>query len=222
MRVKIEACEFAEDALYDEEGLTWARKVDREIVVGITSILAAVAGKLTSVRGKATGIIYARGEGIGAIESGRYFGIVRTPVTGQLLAVNEAVLRRPRILSESPYTDGWFARLLPSNWRQERRALMSLDAATDALRAQIAALRVRCFAAVPDYEMWEIGVECAAVLVKLNDLLPRIEVGEAVHLVSDDATAPVEMARWSEETGQPVIDARKEGKLFHYLVRKVR
>ncbi|MBI4416472.1 MAG: hypothetical protein HY557_05770, partial [Euryarchaeota archaeon] len=148
--MKIEECEFPEDVLYEGEGLTWARKVDGEVVVGITSVLAAVAGKLTSVRGKATGIIYARGEGVGAIESGRYFGIVRTPVTGQLLAVNEAVLRRPRILSESPYTDGWFARLVPSNWRQERLALMSLDAAKDTLKSQIAALRVRCFAAVPD------------------------------------------------------------------------
>jgi TusA-related sulfurtransferase len=68
--------------------------------------------------------------------------------------------------------------------------------------------------------MFEIGTECAAVLVKLNELLTQVSVGEVVHLVTDDPTAPIEMVRWSDETGQPVIDERKEGPLFHFLVRK--
>jgi glycine cleavage system H lipoate-binding protein/TusA-related sulfurtransferase len=182
--------------------------------------LAAVAGRLTSVRAKAAGVIYGCGEGIGFLESGRYFGVIRAPVRGTLLAVNDAALRKPRLLSDSPYGDGWFARLRPEDWRQDRAALKSAVAAKDVLRSQIAALRIRCFAAFPDYEMVEIGVECSAVLVKLNELIARIEVGEVVHIVSDDATAPVEMAQWTDQTGHPVVDARREGNLFHYLVRK--
>ena len=89
------------------------------------------------------------------------------------------------------------------------------------LTKQIAALRIRCFAAFPDFEMFEIGLECSAVLAKLNELLTRIEVGAVVHLVTDDPTSPIEMVRWSDQTGQPVIDERKEGNLFHFLVRKV-
>ena len=88
------------------------------------------------------------------------------------------------------------------------------------LTKQIAALHIRCFAAFPDYEMFEIGVECAAVLVKLNELLVEVPLGEIVHLVTDDPTSPIEMVRWSDETGQPVIDQRREGPLFHFLVRK--
>ena len=68
--------------------------------------------------------------------------------------------------------------------------------------------------------MIEIGTECAAVLTKLNDLLVRIEPGEVVHIVSDDPTAPIEMVRWSDQTGQPVIETRREGNLYHFLVRK--
>jgi TusA-related sulfurtransferase len=70
--------------------------------------------------------------------------------------------------------------------------------------------------------MYEIGTECAAVLVKLDELLSRMEVGEVVHIVSDDWTAPMEMDRWSTETGHPIADARKEGNLYHFLVRKFR
>jgi TusA-related sulfurtransferase len=69
--------------------------------------------------------------------------------------------------------------------------------------------------------MFEIGTECAAVLVKLNELLAQIPVGDVVHVVTDDPTSPIEMVRWSDESGQPVIDERKEGSLFHFLVRKV-
>src|SRR5207249_3742863 len=49
----------------------------------------------------------------------------------------------------------------------------------------------------------------------------RTPIGDVVHLVTDDGTAPIEMVRWSDETGQPVIDERREGNLFHFLVRKV-
>jgi len=220
IEMRIEECEFPEDVMYDPEGFVWVREDSGDAVVGITSILAAVAGKLTTVRAKPGGIIYARREGIGSIESGRYFGLIRAPVRGTLLAVNEEVLRQPRLLSDAPYGDGWFARLRPEDWREDRDTLRTATAARDLLRSQIAALRIHCFAAFPDYEMFEIGVECSAVLVKLNELIPRIEVGEVVHIVSDDATAPVEMAQWTERTGHPVVDARREGDLFHYLVRK--
>ena len=87
---------------------------------------------------------------------------------------------------------------------------------------QIRALRVHCFAAFPDYDLIEIGTECAAVLTKLDDLINRIEPGEVVHIVSDDSTAPIEMVRWSDRANQPVLETRKEGALYHFLVRKTR
>jgi glycine cleavage system H protein len=68
----------------------------------------------------------------------------------------------------------------------------------------------------------EIGTECSAVLVRLNDLLATIPMGEVVHLISDDPTAYVEMVVWSERTGQTLVDWRREGNLFHFIVRKVR
>ena len=221
--MRIQGCEFPDDCLYDEEGLMWARlEPGGDAVVGITSILAAIAGKLTAVKAKPIGAENARGRSIGSIEGGRYFGTLRSPVGGVLVAVNDEVLRKPKILSELPYSSGWFARVRPTNLTNDEALLKSAEGAADLLESQIRALHARCFAAFPDYEMFEIGVECAAVLVRLNEVIARIEVGEVIHIVSDDATAPVEIAQWSEETGQPVVDARREGNLFHYLVRKVR
>lgn len=219
--MRIEGCEFPDDLLYDREGLVWVRvEASGELRLGITSIQAAVGGRLTKVVGKPAGAECGAGRAIGTIESGKYFGAIRTPVAGTLLSVNPAVLERPRLLSEAPYGEGWFARLRPARWEKEQGSLSSVGEAAPVLRGQIISLKVRCFAAFPDYDLVEIGTECAAVLLKLDELLRTIRVGEVVHLVSDDTTAPIEMTRWSDRTGHPVVDARREGNLFHFLVRK--
>ena len=220
--MKIKHCEFPDDLLYDAEGLVWARPLESgDVIVGITSILAALAGPVMKVAAKPLGVEYARGAAVGLLESGRYFGPIRAPVSGVLREVNADVLARPRRLTDASYDGGWFVRLQPTNFEEEGRGLRSAMDARPFLTKQIAALRVRCFAAFPDHEMFEIGIECSAVLAKLNELLTRIEVGAVVHLVTDDPTSPIEMVRWSDQTGQPVIDERKEGNLFHFLVRKV-
>lgn len=219
--MRVNDCEFPDSLLYDSDGLTWARPSHPEVVVGITSIHAALAGKLTHVKAKPIGPEYERAKAIGTIEGVRYFGVVRTPVRGVLVAVNEAVLQRPKTLSNDPYGDGWFARLRPTRRDEDLRRMSSAEDAQALFAKQIADLRVRCFAAVPDLEMWEIGTECAAVLVRLAELIGRLDIGDVVHLVSDDPTAPIEMTRWSDETKQPVIETRREGTLYHFLVRKV-
>jgi glycine cleavage system H protein len=79
---------------------------------------------------------------------------------------------------------------------------------------------VRCFKAYPDHEMYELGTECAATLTKLDELLTKIDIGEIVYLASDDITADLELTRWSKENSQSILEIRKEGPIFHFLVRK--
>ncbi len=219
--MRIQECDFPDDVWYDADGLVWLRREpSRDVVLGITSIQAVLAGRLTKVEARPIGAIYARGKSLGTLESGRYFGAVRTPVRAQLLAVNEAVLSTPKILSERPYTDGWFARLRPTAWEEDRAALVAAESARDLLSSQIATLHVHCFAAFPDHEMFEIGTECSAVLAKLDEILEHAEPGETVHLVSDDWTAPAEMVNWAQRTHHTVLESRKDGTLYHFLVRK--
>jgi TusA-related sulfurtransferase len=70
--------------------------------------------------------------------------------------------------------------------------------------------------------MFEIGIECAATLSKLDDLISGIETGQIVHLVSDDPMADIEMTRWAEQTGQKLIETRKEENLLHFLIQKIK
>ncbi len=218
---QIDGCEFPDDLLYERDGLIWVRhEASGEVVIGVTSLHAALAGRLVKVEAREVGAEYAAGKSLGTLEGGRYFGPIRTPVGGRLVSINEALRATPKILSERPYTDGWFARVRPTDWERDRRSLTPLPEARESLATQRAALRVHCFAAFPDYELFEIGTECSAVLAKLDDTLAHAAEGEVVHLVSDDWTAPAEMVNWSQRTGYPVIEERKEGDLYHFLVRK--
>lgn len=219
--MRIDSCEFPDDLLYDRDGLVWLRPESTgEMVLGVTSVHAALAGRLLNLEGRPVGVDYDSGKTIGILESGRYFGPIRTPVAGTLVAVNQRVLGTPKVLSESPYGDGWFARLRPRDWDRDRRLVASATESRDRIAAQIAALHVHCFSAFPDYELFEIGTECSAVLAKLDETMAHAGEEEVVHLVSDDWTAPAEMANWSQRTGYPVIEQRKEGNLHHFLVRK--
>ncbi len=219
--MKIGSCEFPDDLLYDPDGLVWVRATPSgDVVLGVTAIQAAIAGRLTRVLGRPVSKDYDRGKGIGTLESGRYFGSIRTPIRGRLLEVNSDVLERPAQLSEHPYAEGWFARLRPALWDADRTVLRSVTEARDQLATLIDALHVHCFAAFPDYELVEIGTACSAVLAKLDDTLGPAPEGEVVHLVSDDWTAPAEMLNWSQRTGHSIVEERKEGDLYHFLVRK--
>jgi glycine cleavage system H lipoate-binding protein/TusA-related sulfurtransferase len=221
--LEIDHCIFPDDLLYDLENNTWLRvEEDGEVTIGVTSVLPAIAGKLTLARLKAVGIDIQRGQSLGTLESQKFVGPIPSPVSGTLVKTNGLVVDKPRIINDAPYEDGWIARLRPSQLKLERILLSKSGESKIPLQQKIAEFHVRCFKAFPDHEMSEIGTECSAVLIHLNELLATISVGEVVHLVSDDPTAYVEMVVWSERTGQSLVDWRKEGNLFHFIVRKVR
>jgi len=221
--LEIDHCVFPDDLLYDLENNTWLRIEDNgEVTVGVTSVLPAIAGKLTLARLKSAEVAIQRGQSLGTLESLKFVGPVPSPVSGILLKTNGLIVDRPRIINDSPYQEGWIASLKPSHLALERILLSKSTESKTLLVKKIAEFHVRCFKSFPDHEMSEIGTECSAVLIRLNDLLATIPVGEVVHLVSDDQTAYVEMVAWSERTGQNLLDWRQEGNLFHFIVKKVR
>ena len=221
--MEIEHCEFPEDRLYDLENNVWLKLDERKIAtIGITSVHAALAGRLRQVKFKPAGGAFERGRAVATIESPKYFGAVRTPLTGELLETNLVLEADPKPANDRPYNEGWFAKIQPTRLDQEIQTAIQPSTAEEGIRSQIRELRIRCFKAFPDHEMWEIGVECAAALVRLNDLMTEINVNDVVHVVSDDLTADIEMVRWSDQTGQELLESRWEGKLAHFIVRKIR
>ena len=220
--MKINHCNFPEDLMYDVENFVWC-KTNPEgglMTIGIINCLGYISGKLSNINLKPIGITVERGKSIGTIESPRYFGVVRSPVCGKIIEVNSSLSRLPDLANKYPYTHGWFARLKATKIGEEIKDLKYINDCSDEMAALIQRHHVICFDAFPDFELFEIGVECAATLAKLDELLEKIAVGSVVHLVSDDPTADLEMIRWSEQTGQSLLDSRREENLFHFMVKK--
>ena len=219
--MEIDHCSFPEDILYDPDNFVWAKiESDSLVRVGINSILSSLAGKLSKVNLKGVNMDIMRGRSLGTIESGKYFGVVRSPVTGSIVEINEAVVRNPRLVNDSPYTNGWISLIKNDKLNPDFKYLNSIGNCRDMIRSQIKRLHIRCFVAFPDHEMYEIGVECSSTLAKLDDLLKQVEIDDVIHIVSDDVTADLEMMRWSEQHSQPLLEIRQENNLFHILVRK--
>lgn len=219
--MEINRCIFPEGLLYDTEGLVWVKNKDKLITIGVTTILTAIAGRLSKVKIKQVGTKIERGKSIGTLESLKYFGAVRSPISGKIVEINDSIIIRPKTVNDFPYSEGWFAKLEP-NIEAELGALETIENCYNKINSLIQQLHVRCFVAFPDHEMFEIGVECAATLTKLDELLTKIPIGEVVHLVSDDPTADLEMIRWSEQNGQSLLETRSEGNLFHFIVKKIK
>ena len=223
--MEIDNCIFPDRLLYDVENLVWASddNSNGSMIVGITTIMAFIAGKIFNIRIKNPGTEIKRGKSIGTVESNKYFGVVRSPISGKIIDTNYSIINNPKIVNDYPYSKGWFARIRPNNnIHDEYKALETIENCHVKIRPIIQQLHIRCFAAFPDHELYELGVECAATLTKLDELLARIEIGQVVHLVSDDVTADLEITRWSEQTGQSVIELRREGNLFHFIIKKIK
>jgi glycine cleavage system H lipoate-binding protein/TusA-related sulfurtransferase len=222
--MKINHCIFPKDILYDAENFVWAdiHHDKRRATLGITSILGYISGKISTITLKEVGSYINRGKSFGTLESLRYFGVVRAPISGRIIEVNRAVMDQPKLANDLPYTEGWFARMEFSNIEEEIRNLQPIESCHENVANLIQKHHIICFGAFPDYEIFQIGVECAATLAKLDELLEKITIGKTVHLVSDDITSDLEMVRWSDQTGQSLIETRREGNLFHFIIKKMK
>lgn len=87
-------------------------KVEGDIAtVGITTYAQAQLGDVVFVELPEIGRTVARGDDAAVVESVKAASEVYAPVSGEIVAVNEALPDAPQTVNEAPETDGWFFRL---------------------------------------------------------------------------------------------------------------
>jgi len=221
--VEILGCVLPEDRLYDPELGVWWQELpeDGTARLGVLATFGAFAGPFRELTFRPVEGPLARGRSVATVESVRFTGAVRLPVDAEVVERNAEVRARPRMLNDRPYTDGWVVRARPRRPGASSGSLRSAAEVRAELEAEIRERRIRCWPLTPETELIEVGVECTAVLVRLNEELARRRPGEAILLVTDDPTAPIEMVRWSDQTGERVLAHREEGPLHQFLVEKL-
>lgn len=219
--MQVDHCEFPENRYYDVDNDVWFQ-TDEEGTrgrMGISTILSFLAGKILKTRLNSEIKQVESGKSVGTIESSIYFGAVRSPVSGTIAGLNLRLQQDPKNLNDSPYEAGWIAEYSSFD-KSSLSRLYYGEKAREKLDARIKELKVKCFKLLPDDQLYAIGSECITTLVNLSELLAKRPLGSVIHIVTDDPMSEVEMAGWAMRTGNEIAEARKEGNLFHFIVRK--
>ena len=85
----------------------WARETDDGVRVGVTDFAQDELGDVVFVELPEVGESVAAGDAFGVIESIKAVSDLYAPVSGEVLAVNEALFDRPELVNESPFDEGW-------------------------------------------------------------------------------------------------------------------
>ena len=99
------------DNLLYRDSHEWVRIEGGEAVIGITHYAQDQLGDVTYVDLPAVGAQLVAGKEFGSIESVKAAGDLYAPVSGSVIAVNEALAGAPEIVNRSPYGDGWMLRV---------------------------------------------------------------------------------------------------------------
>ena len=129
----VRGCNIPEDRYYWVEKHAWAMlEADGTVKIGITDVAQNLAKGIVNVTPKDVGRAVKKGKSAGTLESGKWVGPVTSPVTGEIVEVNEAVKVKPALINEDPYGEGWFVKLKPENWDDESAELQRGEAAVTA------------------------------------------------------------------------------------------
>jgi glycine cleavage system H protein len=125
---------YPPDLLYHAEH-DWAR-IDparpEEATLGITWYAQDSLGEVVFFEPPAVGAILAKDEPYAEVESVKAVSDVVAPLSGEIVAVNDALADTPQMINEDPYGTGWLVKVRLAD-PSERDALMDAAAYTAGL-----------------------------------------------------------------------------------------
>ncbi len=85
------------------------------VLIGISEFAQAELGDVVYVELPKVGTQVTQGGPIGEIESVKAVSDLFSPVSGEIVEVNEGVKANPELVNESPYENGWLVRIKPDD-----------------------------------------------------------------------------------------------------------
>ena len=101
---------YPDDLLYNRDH-DWARIDGDEAVLGITWFAVDSLGELVHYEPPAVGAAVATGASYGEVESVKAVSDLISPLSGEVLEVNAAVVDAPETVNQDPYGSGWLIRI---------------------------------------------------------------------------------------------------------------
>jgi glycine cleavage system H protein len=117
---------YPEDLLYHAEH-DWARIDGDEATLGVTWFAQDALGELVHYEAPDVGSTVTKDSSYGEVESVKAVSDLISPLSGEVLEVNQKVVDAPETVNDDPYGDGWLIRIRLSS-PDETEQLLSLEA----------------------------------------------------------------------------------------------
>jgi glycine cleavage system H protein len=105
----------------------WVRVAGDHAVVGITDHAQHELTDIVFVELPAKGRKVKAGEACAVVESVKTASDIYSPVSGEVIETNDAVVANPALVNTDPYGDGWFYKIKLSD-SQEAQSLLGAEA----------------------------------------------------------------------------------------------
>jgi glycine cleavage system H protein len=113
---------YPDDLLYHSEH-DWARIDGNEAVLGVTWYAQDSLGELVHYEPPDIGTNVAKDTSYGEVESVKAVSDLISPLSGEVLEVNQKVVDAPETVNEDPYGGGWLIRIRMSNAEEHDQLL---------------------------------------------------------------------------------------------------
>lgn len=107
--------DYPEDLLYTRQHEWLRRNTDGTVRLGITAYAQDALGDVVYVSLPAAGDPVQAGQPVGEVESTKSVSELYAPVSGTVLAANDALSATPELVNADPYGDGWMIELRPTD-----------------------------------------------------------------------------------------------------------
>jgi glycine cleavage system H protein len=119
------ASESYPDELLSHAEHDWARIEGDEAVLGVTWFAQDALGELVHYEPPDVGSNVSKDSSYGEVESVKAVSDLISPLSGEVLEVNQKVVDAPETVNEDPYGDGWLIRVRLSR-AEERDELLDV------------------------------------------------------------------------------------------------
>ena len=93
----------------------WIKEDENTVIVGISDHAQSELGEVVFVELPAVGDEFVSGDEASVVESVKAASEVYTPISGEVIEVNDALEENPELVNTSPYEEGWFFKLKVSD-----------------------------------------------------------------------------------------------------------
>ena len=93
----------------------WIKVDDNTAIVGISDHAQNELGEVVFVELPAIGDEFVLGDEAAVVESVKAASEVYTPISGEVIEVNDTLEENPELVNTSPYEEGWFFKLKVSD-----------------------------------------------------------------------------------------------------------